>query len=52
MDDYVNHTYYRDMIAKGFNNRARLAMNKPGYFPIDNPVLRIPVASKYSAKVA
>ena len=40
------------MIAEGFCNKApsRLAANKPGYFPIDDPVLRTLVASKYSAK--
>ena len=52
MDDYVNHAYYREKIAEGFCNRApsRLASNKPGYFPIDEPLLRTLVASKYSAK--
>ncbi len=52
MDDYVNHAYYHDKIAEGFCNRApfRLASNQPGYFPIDDPVLRTLVASKYSAK--
>ena len=53
-DDYVSHAFYRDRIAEGFSNRApsRLAPIKPAYFPIDDPVLRTLVASKYSAKAA
>ncbi len=52
VDDYVSHAFYRDRISEGFNSRcpARLAANKPAYFPIDDPVLRNLVASKYSAK--
>ena len=54
VDDYVSHAYYRDRITEGFSNRcpSRLANNKPAYFPIDDPVLRNLVASKYSAKAA
>ena len=52
-DDYVSHGMYRDIIiAKGFDKSSpwRLASNKPSYFPIDDPVTRTLMASKYSAK--
>ena len=44
---------YRDIIAEGFKRRSRssMALNKPTYFPIDDPVTRTLAASKYSAKV-
>jgi hypothetical protein len=52
VDDYVNPIYYRDMIEEGFAKRSpsRFSLPKPGYYPIDDPVLRSLTASKYSAK--
>ena len=50
--DYVSHSFYRNSIAEGFDERAplRLLSNKPSYHPIDDSVTRTLTASKYPAK--
>ncbi len=51
-DLYVPHAYYRELIAKGFENKfpSRLASSKPAYFHIDDPVTRSTTTFKYTAK--
>ncbi len=52
MDSNVPNAYYRELISEGFEKRAlsRLAPNKPAHFPIDDPVTRSVITSKYTAR--
>ena len=51
-DCYVPHAYYLELIGEGFEKRSpsRMALSKPAYFRIDDPVTRSLTISKYTAK--